>query len=245
MHMRIQEFADLTGVSVRTLHHYDAIGLLKPAAVDQQTGYRFYDEASLARMQEILFYRELGFPLREIGTILSSPHYDKQTAFRQQRQLLILKKERLERIIAALDGAMKGETVVTAFDNREFEKKRKQYEAEAKEKWGSTAAYAEYEAKTGHDSAAQQQARLGALEQVFADFAHCITGGAAPDSPEAQALVQALQTCITEHFYTCTKPILAGLGQMYVSDERFRNNIDRYADGTAEFVSRAIEIYCK
>ena len=117
MNMQIKEFARLTGVSVRTLHYYDEIGLLKPACVDAHTGYRYYDEHSLLRMQEILFYRELDFSLKSISEILSSPNYDKQMALREQKKLLTLKKERLERLIAAIDSAAKGETVMDVFDN--------------------------------------------------------------------------------------------------------------------------------
>ena len=114
--MLIKEFADFTGVSVRTLHYYDEIGLLMPAFVDKTTGYRFYDEKSFLRMQEILFYRELDFSLKSIGEILSSPNYDKNKALKEQKHLLTLKKERLERLISAIDGAVKGENVMKAFD---------------------------------------------------------------------------------------------------------------------------------
>ena len=99
MKMQIKEFADFTGVSVRTLHYYDEIGLLMPAFVDITTGYRFYDEKSFLRMQEILFYRELDFSLKAIREILSSPNYDKNKALKEQKHLLMLKKERLERLI--------------------------------------------------------------------------------------------------------------------------------------------------
>ena len=122
MKMQIKEFAEFTGVSVRTLHYYDEIGLLMPAFVDKTTGYRFYDEKSFLRMQEILFYRELDFSLKRIKEILSSPNYDKSKALTEQKHLLTLKKERLERLISAIDGAVKGENVMTAFDNSEFEK---------------------------------------------------------------------------------------------------------------------------
>ena len=141
MRMQIKEFADFTGVSVRTLHYYDEIGLLKPAYVENSTGYRYYDEVCLERMQEILFYRELDFPLKNICELLSSPGYNKQEALVQQKRLLVLKKERLERLIDALDKAEKGEYVMTAFDNKEYEETRKQYEKEAKELWGETDAY--------------------------------------------------------------------------------------------------------
>ena len=102
MKMRIKEFAEFSGVSVRTLHYYDEIGLLKPAYIDQHTGYRFYDGESVLRMQQILFYRELDFPLKSICKIVSSPNYDKEKALQAQKKLLTLKKERLERLIAAI-----------------------------------------------------------------------------------------------------------------------------------------------
>ena len=95
MKLQIKEFAELTGVSVRTLHYYDEIGLLKPSYVDEQNGYRFYDENSLERMQEILFYRELDFPLKSIAEILASPNYDKQKVLAEQKRLLTLKKEQI------------------------------------------------------------------------------------------------------------------------------------------------------
>ncbi|MBR2730561.1 MAG: MerR family transcriptional regulator [Clostridia bacterium] len=236
MRMRIKAFAALTGVSVRTLHYYDEIGLLQPAAVDARTGYRFYDDRSLLRMQEILFYRELDFPLAAIAEILSAPEYDKTAAFAAQKQLLILKKERLERLIAALDAAMKGEIVMDAFDNSRFE----QYKDEVRERWGGTAAYAEYAANAGRDPAALHEAAAG-MERIMDDFAVCMQSGAAPDSAEAQALVRDLQAYITAHFYTCTDEILSGLGQMYTADERFRQNLDRRAPGTAAFIGKAIE----
>ena len=243
MKMQIKEFAKLTGVSVRTLHYYDEIGLLKPALVDAQNGYRFYDENSLLRMQEILFYRELDFPLKSILEILSSPDYDKQKALAEQRKLLELKKERLERIIDALDGATKGKVTMAAFDNSDYETVRKQYEVEAKQRWGETDAYKEHAEKTADYSKDKWQTVNDGLMAVFAKFAECMKNGHTADSDDAQALVKELQTYITENYYTCTTEILAGLGQMYVADERFKANIDRNGKGTAAFVSKAIESY--
>lgn len=243
MKMQIKEFAKLTGVSVRTLHYYDEIGLLKPAFVDAQNGYRFYDENSLLRMQEILFYRELDFPLKSILEILSSPDYDKQKALAEQRKLLELKKERLERIIDALDGATKGKVTMTAFDNSDYETARKQYEVEAKQRWGETDVYKEHQEKTADYSKDKWQEVNEGLMTIFAKFAECMKNGHTADSDDAQALVKELQNYITENYYTCTKDILAGLGQMYVADERFKANIDKNGDGTAEFVSKAIENY--
>ena len=240
MNMRIREFSELTGVSVRTLHYYDEIGLLPPAFVDSATGYRFYDEQSLLRMQEILFYRELDFPLQSIKKILSSPNYDKNKALHEQKHLLTLKKERLERLISAIDGAVKGENVMKAFDNSEFET----YKAEAKERWGKTDAYKEHAERTKNYSKQTWNDLAEGMDHIMAEFALCMRSGKAPGAPEAQGLVAALQKHITENYYRCTNEILAGLGQMYVTDDRFRNNIDRHADGTAAFIYEATEIYC-
>lgn len=239
--MQIKEFAEFTGVSVRTLHYYDEIGLLTPAFVDKSTGYRFYDENSLLRMQEILFYRELDFSLKSIGEILSAPNYDKSKALKEQKHLLTLKKERLERLISAIDSAVKGENVMKAFDNSEFEKRK----AEAKEKWGNTDAYKEHEEKTKNYSKDKWNNLIEEMNDILAEFAVCMKKGEESNSDEAQNLVKMLQNHITENYYHCTNEILAGLGQMYVADERFKKNIDKHADGTARFVNEAIEVYCR
>ncbi len=237
MKMRIKEFADLAGVSVRTLHYYDETGLLKPSETDKATGYRFYDENSLLRMQEILFYRELDFPLKSISYILSSPDYDKSKALEEQKQLLILKKERLERLICAIDKAKEGESVMTAFNNSDYEN----YKSEVKERWGNTDAYREYaERSKGNDFGSLAEG----LNLIFGDFAALMKSGASPASERAQELVKELRQFITDNLYTCTKEILSGLGQMYVSDERFKANIDKNAHGTAEFASESIKYYC-
>ena len=240
MKMQVKEFAEFTGVSVRTLHYYDEIGLLPPAQVDRSTGYRFYDEDSLLRMQEILFYRELDFSLKRIAEILTSPDYNKTEALQEQKKLLTLKKERLERLISALDSAVKGENVMTAFNSNEFDK----HKAEVKERWGSTDAYKQHAEKTRNYSGQKWNSLAGEMDQIMAEFALCMKNGETPDSAEAQHLVKQLQNHITENYYSCTTAILAGLGQMYVADERFRNNIDKHADGTAQFICEAIEIYC-
>ncbi len=241
MKMLIKEFSCLTGVSVRTLHYYDEIGLLKPCEVDKFTSYRYYDENSLLRMQEIMFYRELDFSLKSIGEILSSPDYDKEKALQEQKKLLILKKERLERLISAIDGAGKGLDIMSAFDNCEFEK----YKDEVKEKWGSTEAYKEYSEKSKDYSGDKFSALGGGLDSIMREFSQCMNEGRAPSSDEAQRLCTKLQSFITENFYNCTKEILSGLGQMYVLDERFRNNINKHGEGTAEYISEAIKVYCR
>jgi DNA-binding transcriptional MerR regulator len=192
-------------------------------------------------MQEILFYRELDFSLKSIGEILSSPNYDKSKALNEQKQLLILKKERLERLISAIDGAVKGENVMKAFDNSEFEK----YQAEAREKWGKTEAYKEHGERTKNYSKQKWNSLAEGMDLIMAEFARCMTRGETPDSAEAQDLVKTLQDHITGNYYHCTKEILAGLGQMYVADERFKSNIDRHGSGTAAFICEAIAVYCR
>lgn len=129
---------------------------------------------------------------------------------------------------------------MNTFDNSEFEK----YKQEAKEKWGETDAYKENAEKSKHYSEEKQKNLADDMDNILAEFAICMKNSKASDSPEAQSLVKKLQSHITESYYRCTNEILAGLGQMYVLDERFKNNIDKHADGTAEFIRDAIEIYC-
>ena len=234
----VKEVSRITGVSVRTLHHYDAIGLLRPTQVTE-SGYRLYDDAALQRLQIILFFRELEFPLQEIKDILDTPNFDPREALADQIHLLELQKQHLENLIAHARKIHKTGVIdlnFKAFDKHEMDA----YAAEAKAKWGKTEAYQEYEKKSSG-----KDAQYGdALMAIFAEI------GAVrhldPASEEVQALVSKIQNHITAHFYNCTKPILAGLGQMYVSDQRFRENIDRAGgEGCAEFVAKAIEIYCK
>lgn len=245
MKMHTKEFAKLTGVSVRTLHYYDEIGLLKPSAVDEQNGYRFYDEGCLMQMQEILFYRELDFPLKDILEIISSPDYDKHNALEAQKHLMLLKKERLERLITALDSAMKGEKLaMNVFDNSEFEAQRELYAKEVKEKWGNTDAYKESTEKTKNYTDDKWNVVNAEMNDIMVEFAKCRNSGAAPDSEGATALVKKWQVYISDNYYTCTNEILRGLGTMYTADERFRANINKHGEGTAEFMCEAIKVYC-
>ncbi|MBE5766244.1 MAG: MerR family transcriptional regulator [Clostridiales bacterium] len=247
MKMTVSEFAHLTGVSVRTLHYYDEIGLLVPCFVDRATGYRFCDEESLSRMQQILFYRELDFSLGAIAGILSSPDYDRRNALREQRRLLELKKQRLEKLIGAIDDAMndrtEGDTAMTAFVNNEYENHRAEYAAEAKARWGHTEAYKESE-KRASSPEARKNAMQG-MEDIMEEFARCMQSGASPADDKAQALVKKWQDHISASFYTCTTESLKGLGEMYSCDERFKKNIDKHAEGTAVFMTEAIRVFCR
>lgn len=133
---------------------------------------------------------------------------------------------------------------MNVFDNSKFEAEKEKYAREAKEKWGKTAAYKEFEERSSGRTAENQDKINSGMEALISEFAECMNSGAAPDSTAAQELVKKWQDFITNNFYTCTKEILAGLGEMYSADERFKANIDRYGNGTAQFMSEAIKNYC-
>lgn len=237
----VKEVSKFTGVSVRTLHHYDAIGLLKPTTVTK-AGYRLYDDTALERLQQILLFRELKFPLKEIKAILDSPEFDRNKALEQQIALLTLKKEHLENLILFARGIKAigvKEMDFTAFDTSKID----EYAAEAKATWGQTAAYKEFAEKSKGRTAAETQKLSERMMALFAEF------GAMQALPPASDLVQAqvkkLQDFITVHFYTCSDEMLQKLGKMYAGGGDFTENIDKAGgEGTADFVCRAIEAFC-
>lgn len=238
----VKEVSRITGVSVRTLHHYDEIGLLKPANVTE-AGYRLYDSACLRRLHTILLLRELQFSLKDIKEILDAPGFDPMEALQQQIGLLELQRQHLTDLI---DHARKiQKTGVIPMDFSSFDTtKIDRYAQDAKEKWGKTTAYKEFEAKTSGQSKDQMQATGDKLMDIFRQFG--AIRHLSPASKEAQALVAKLQSFITEHYYTCTKQILLGLGQMYAAGDEMNENIDKAGgEGTGAFAKAAIEIYCK
>ena len=239
----VHEVSQLTGVSVRTLHHYDEIGLLKPTEVTE-AGYRLYDDTALERLQHILLFRELQFPLKDIKEILDSPDFDRNRALEQQIELLTLKKEHLENLIMFARG-IKWLGVrymdFSAFDT----KKMDEYAAQAKQSWGKTEAYKEFEEKSKDWTEDTTQDIAKEMMTLFVEFGEMMRCGYAPDSVETQIQVKKLQDYITEHFYQCTPQILSGLGKMYSGGGEFTENIDKFGgEGTAEYSAKAIEIYC-
>jgi DNA-binding transcriptional MerR regulator len=240
----VNEVSKLTGISVRTLHYYDQIGLLKPSQTTE-AGYRLYDDATLEKLQQIMLYRELEFPLKDIKEIMESSDFDRNQALQQQIEMLTLKKEHLENLIQFARG-IKALGVrymdFTVFDT----KKLNEYAEEAKKKWGNTDAYKEYEEKTMGKSKAQQNQMGANLMELFVEFGDMVKTGAKPTDEAVQAQVKKLQDYITDHFYTCTNEILSGLGKMYAGGGDFTTNIDKAGgEGTAAFVNQAIEVYCK
>lgn len=236
----VTQVSRLTGVSVRTLHHYDAIGLLKPTRVTD-AGYRLYDGTALERLQMILLFRQLQFPLKEIKQILDTPGFDPADALEQQIRLLQLQRDHLEKLISHARRIQKeGVTALdfSAFDTTQID----EYAAEARAKWGSTDAYREFEQKTAGASREQLRASGDGLMDIFREFG--AVRHLSPASQEAQALVKKLQSYITGNYYTCTNQILKGLGQMYIAGDSMTENIDTAGGpGTAQFVHRAIQVY--
>ena len=240
--MTVKEVSDLTGVSIRTLHYYDQLGLL-PAAGHTDSCYRLYDDAALERLQQILLFRELEFPLKDIQRILTNSAFDRRKALAQQIELLTLKKQHLESLISLAQKTLTtGGTYMdfTAFDTQKIQ----EYTRQAKQQWGATSAYKEFEQKTAHQTAqeaADMGSRLMEILAVFGGMQH-----KSPTAPAVQTQVKALQAFITEHYYTCTKEIFAQLGQMYGAGGAFTENINAAGGpGTAEFAAKAIEVYCQ
>lgn len=244
--MMIHELAKLTGLTVRTLHYYDEIGLLTPKDTTK-TGYRLYDETSLETLQQILFFKELDFPLKDIKEIMENPAYDKEEALKKHRDLLLKKRSRLDGLITLLDHTLKGEPGKSfrEFDMREIEATKKKYMDEVKQRWGHTEAYDQSKQKTEGYDKTQWQAIQEERELLFQEFSQYQKQNLSPGCAEVQKLVEKWQSYITDHFYTCTHQILSSLGQMYVCDERFTKQIDRFGTGTAQFMAHAIEIYCE
>ena len=235
----VKEVSGISGVSIRTLHHYDAIGLLKPTQVTE-AGYRLYDDLALERLQTILLFRQLQFPLKQIRQILDAPGFDPLDALERQIELLELQRAHLDDLIAHARQIQK--TGVISMDFSAFDNRR--YAAEAKKRWGATEAYREYEEKTRGQTPSQQQSAADGLMEIFVRMGK--VRHLSPDSGEAQALVKELQDYITAHYYTCTPQILFGLGQMYAAGDEMNRNIDAAGgEGTGAFARDAITVYCR
>ncbi len=248
----VNQVSQLTGVSVRTLHYYDEIGLLKPSSVTE-AGYRMYDEDNLERLQTIMLFRELEFPLKDIKRMLDNPEFDRDRALDDQIKLLELKREHLDELIFFAKRLKKrGDNKMSfeAFDKSKIEA----YKNLAREAWGDTAAFKEYEEKAAGQTDTEKRKAAEDLMDLFFEFGEIMNGrtdelqGVKPEPGHAavQAQVKKLQDFITRHYYTCTDEILAGLGSIYTSGGDMTKNIDvAGGKGCAEFVAAAIEIYCK
>ena len=237
----VNQIATQTGVSVRTLHHYDAIGLLKPTEITA-AGYRLYDEDALMRLHLIIVYRELGFSLKQISEILDAPDFDQNRALEEQISLLEQKREHLQNRITFARGLKL--TGVKNMDHKNFDhKKMDDYSAQARALWGKTDAYKEFETKSAGRSKDTEKAIGNDLMDLFVQLG--TMRSLAPGSEAVQNWVAQLQAFITDHYYTCTKPILKGLGEMYAGGGSMTENIDNAGGtGTGAFAREAINIFC-
>ena len=239
----VHEVSELAHVSVRTLHHYDQIGLLTPSA-RSDAGYRLYSDEDLARLQQIMLFRELEFPLADIRQILDSPGFDQQEALEQQIALLELRREHIDNLITLAKGMrMRGARNMSfeAFDTSRLD----EYAAAAKEAWGKSPQWAEYERRWAGRPKEDEVAMGEKMMELFVPFGRMAAEGADPGCEEAQAQVAAIQAYITDNMYTCTNEILAYLGQAYGSGGEFTQNINAAAGpGAAEFASAAVARYC-
>ena len=240
MLMNIGELSAKTHVSIRTLRHYDKIGLLRPTQVTD-AGYRQYDESALQRLHTILLFRELEFPLTDIQRIIDAPDFDPIDALDRQITLLTMRREHIDNLILLAKGLKaKGLNHMdfSAFDTRKID----DYTAQAKAAWGKTDAWKEFESR---GKTADENKQSGdALMALFTEFGK--RRDIDPACDEAQSMVKQLQAFITANFYTCTVPVLRGLADMYDGGGDFTRNIDKAGgQGTAAFIAQAMRIFCE
>ncbi|PHA03125.1 MerR family transcriptional regulator [Bacillus pseudomycoides] len=238
MTMKVKEVADLVGISVRTLHHYDEIGLLTPEETTE-SGYRLYSNDNLETLQQILFFKELGFPLKKIKEIINSPSFDREEALVLHRKMLLEKRSRLDKVIATIDKTIqhsRGEIQMTNKEKFEgFDFSQNPYEQEARKRWGNEAV--DKANKTAASMTREKQEEYNAIYRKLAALRK--------DSPESEQAQKAIKEWYDylQNFGHYSLDAFKGLGQMYVDDERFTKNIDQFGEGLAEFMRDAMVVY--
>ena len=237
--------ARLAGVTVRTLHHYDEIGLVSPVR-RTGAGYRLYGRAEIERLQEVLFFRELGFGLGEIRRIVEEPGYQRAGALAHQRELLEARAGRLFALIEAIDRAMDTTARGTTMTPEEMlevfgDFNPAGYQDEIEERWGGTDAYAESTRRVSRYTKTDWLRIQDEADAINQGCLELMARGVAPDSEAAMDLAERHRAHITRWFYECTPEIHAGLGQMYLADHRFKGNIDKVGEGLAAYLSAAID----
>jgi DNA-binding transcriptional MerR regulator len=243
MAMKVKEVADLVGISVRTLHYYDEIGLLTPEETTE-SGYRLYSDENLETLQQILFFKELGFPLKKIKEIINSPSFDRHEALVLQRKMLLEKRKRLDKMIATIEKTiqhMKGEIQMTNKEKFEgFDFSHNPYEQEARELWGDEAVD-KANAKLGNMTKEEKEAMTKEMNSIYQKLASLRNGS--PESDEAQAAIKEWYDFLNNNFGNYSLEAFKGLGQMYVDDERFTKNIDQFGEGLAKFMRDAMAVF--
>ncbi|MFS0647526.1 MerR family transcriptional regulator [Siminovitchia sp. 179-K 8D1 HS] len=241
--MKVKEVSDLSGISIRTLHHYDEIGLLSPS---QKTpaGYRLYSAADLETLQQILFFKELGFSLKTIKEIIQSPSFDRYEALQLQKKLLLEKRARLDKMIDLVEKTIKHEKGEIEMSNKEkfagFDFSHNPYEQEARERWGDEAVD-QSNARLARMSKEEQKQMGEQMNAIYRKLAHLKDNP--PESEEAQAAIGEWFTFLNGTVGNYSLAAFKGLGEMYVADERFTKNIDQFGDGLAKFMRDAMAVY--
>ncbi len=236
----VKEVSKLTGVSVRALHYYDTINLLKPTQVTR-VGYRLYDDAALETLYMILVFRELGLSLRQIADILHAPDYDRNRCLEKQIKLMQERIGKLQDRISLARGILTLGVKYMSFEGFD-PKKMDEYSTQAKALYGMTDAYKEFEQKSRHRTAQQEKDLSAQVMDLFIKLGKMRP--CEPDCEAAQAWAKELQTFFTYNFYTCTPQILAGLAESYAGGGSMTENIDKVGGaGTGAFAKEVIDIY--
>lgn len=247
--MAVHEVAALTGITARTLHYYDEIDLLKPSIITKAK-YRQYTDEDLSKLKEILFFREVGFALKEIKELLNTPNYNRTDVLNKHLVILEAQKERINALIALVKKEIEGakELTFSAFSNEKIVELQAQFRAEVLERWKNTKAFKEFETVFSPQAEKIQNEQMenfySTAQSIFEKLSMYENDSA--DCPEVQSIVCEWQQYISEHFYECNEQILSYLGVLYITDERFTDFINRFGrDNLAGFFSKAIEVYCE
>lgn len=252
MHLKINQIAAIAGITVRTLRYYDKIGLLVPSA-KSDAGYRLYSDYDLERLQQILFFRELDFPLARIAELMNNPLFDRQAALAMQIDWLDKKAERYLKLAQLarntmnnFEGGIKmpAKDLFAGFDYEQMQQKQKQYETEVKERWGNTDAYRVAQERTARYSKADWERINKVQMDNIKELCDLYNAGVAHDDPRVMAVVENALNFINQHFYPCNLEMMSNLGNMYVCDERFTAFYEKFAPGLAAYYNNAIQHYC-
>ncbi|MFD9301853.1 MerR family transcriptional regulator [Streptomyces sp. NPDC060048] len=244
MSYSVGQVATFAGVTVRTLHHYDEIGLLSPGG-RSQAGHRRYEDADLDRLQRILFYRELGFPLDEVAVLLDDPETDPGEHLRRQHALLSARIARLQQMAEAVEHAMEAKKMgINLTPEERFEvfgdKDPEQYAEEAERRWGGTDSYAESQRRAAAYTKDDWKRMQDQVADWGARYAALMEAGEPAEGPRAMEMAEEHRLHISTWFYDCSYEIHTGLGEMYVADERFKEFYDSLRPGLAEHLRDAI-----
>ncbi|MDQ8707818.1 MerR family transcriptional regulator [Streptomyces sp. LHD-70] len=244
MSYAVGQVAGFAGVTVRTLHHYDEIGLLVPSERNR-AGHRRYSDADLDRLQQILFYRELGFPLDEVAALLDDPDANPREHLRRQHRLLTARITRLQEMAAAVETAMEAKKMgINLTPEEKFEVfgdfDPDQYEEEVEQRWGNTDAYAQSQRRAASYTKEDWLRIQREGDEVTQRFVELMEAGAAPESEEAMDAAEAHRQWISRNHYDCSHEMHSCLGEMYVADQRFTVNIDKAGPGLAAYQREAI-----